>query len=1004
MNATPIRMRGLFVSCLGVAILLAGSSGVRAENLGVPIQLGDSAISAVTPAGDVDTFVFDAFQGATLSALLAPRKGSAFVPGLELVDPEGNLLDLSPFLTRKRTKLLLKNFPFPATGRYALRVRGADGSTGAYQLKTSGKPPKAMVFKGRTLAPGETMDFVFGSTIGSKVTVKMKARGGDLQVLSVFRPDGRELAGGIAEFQRHGLKRAVLFPGDLFGDYGFRLGNATAPVTLDVTIKPKHARHARRKIVLSEKEPIITEVDPPFGRAGDRVLIRGKNFLDPASEDTPDGDIIVFIGANRATDVTFQRDTELLVTVPDGEGRVDVTVYNVDGQDGSLEDGFIFIPDPPVITTIDPVEGPDSGGTTVNVYGKNLSFIQHVRMGSDVISGSIEVVSDTQIRFVTDAHAPGLTTLILEDLWERTAVLSGAFTFVGLPVVVEVSPLAGTNKGGTLVTVTGQNLRSDDRFFLGGNEVAFTAVSSSEVRFTTPPHDLGLVDLVIEDPWGRRVTAPDAFEYTLGTFADVTSAKMPANSATSDVGGTCIAVGDIDKDKDPDVVIGRVKPASGNAVIVLQNNGTAGFSQVENRVVNKYDADDVALGDLDGDGDLDLVITRDGVYVKGYTYTYTKTTWYWRYNIPYTSTRVHLNDGTGTFKESTTALPGALSGQDVDILQAGSVVLGDLDGDKDLDIVLTRGKPAAVSYYYQYTYSWGGTTYYYQYFYQKTDTSIPATRVLVNDGNAKFTNESKTRLPSPSAGDLLVGDDVALGDVDGDGSLDIILTGDGSKLRSSTADEYVKGSKTRILLNDGKGSFTNKTATFFPSTKDGDDWGGVAVALGDLDGDGIDDLVLGVDHGLKKTDGTYLPSTRVFLGGKSGMTDKTAAWIPPVRSDGQGEIWRAKALAVADPNRDGYPDVFLTDRSVVNVQDPVTGLFTKAASATRWLINSGKAPLLAGTAKNLPDPEKTGDYYLADALALGDVDGDTDLDLVITTDLASYLGEGKRPTRLLEFR
>ena len=52
----------------------------------------------------------------------------------------------------------------------------------------------------------------------------------------------------------------------------------------------------------------------------------------------------------------------------------------------------------------------------------------------------------------------------------------------------------------------------------------------------------------------------------------------------------------------------------------------------------------------------------------------------------------------------------------------------------------------------------------------------------------------------------------------------------------------------------------------------------------------------------------------------------------------------------------------------------------------------------------MPSSERSGDYYLGDMLLLGDVDGDDDLDMIITTTLATYDGTGSTPTRLLEFR
>ncbi|MHC4471367.1 MAG: hypothetical protein ACYS99_10425, partial [Planctomycetota bacterium] len=233
------------------------------------------------------------------------------------------------------------------------------------------------------------------------------------------------------------------------------------------------------------------------------------------------------------------------------------------------------------------------------------------------------------------------------------------------------------------------------------------------------------------------------------------------------------------------------------------------------------------------------------------------------------------------------------------------------------------------------------------------------------------------------------------------------ITGDGGKLRDSEAAEHVEGSKTRVLLNDGVGVFTNETSSFFPAPKAGDDWGGVALAMGDLDDDGIDDLALVLDRVLYATvsGGTrrYLPSARVFAGGSLGFTDKTGSILPGVRSDGRGELWKAADVVIADPERNGRSDLFLVSEGEVTTLDQATGKERKRSSL-RWLRNAGKLPLVDVTESDLPDPEARGDYFLGGGLVLGDVDGDADLDLLLTTDLAAYSDIGSHPTRLFEFR
>jgi hypothetical protein len=163
-------------------------------------------------------------------------------------------------------------------------------------------------------------------------------------------------------------------------------------------------------------------------------------------------------------------------------------------------------------------------------------------------------------------------------------------------------------------------------------------------------------------------------------------------------------------------------------------------------------------GDLDGDGDTDLFVRLEG---SGY--------------------RTLLNDGRGTFREQWSRADTTL--------WRGFVALGDVDGDGDLDAVVTDGDRQAQS----------------------------ATRVLLNDGTGRFA-DSGQELPAVRVGR------VALGDLDGDGDPDLVLTSEGEPFR--------------VFVNDGRGRFSDSG---FIAAGNASPFGPV---LGDLDGDGDLDLVI----------------------------------------------------------------------------------------------------------------------------------------------------------------
>ena len=139
-----------------------------------------------------------------------------------------------------------------------------------------------------------------------------------------------------------------------------------------------------------------------------------------------------------------------------------------------------------------------------------------------------------------------------------------------------------------------------------------------------------------------------------------------------------------------------------------------------------------AWADYDGDGDLDLLLM--GFYTTGPV------------------TLIYRNDGGGTFYDIAAGLPG---------LEAGAAAWGDYDGDGDPDILLTG----------------------------RRDANTMRSLLCRNDGGGAFT-EIDAGLPGVAEGDA------SWGDYDGDGDSDILLSGVGT-------DGLLAG----VYRNDGDGVF-----------------------------------------------------------------------------------------------------------------------------------------------------------------------------------------------------
>jgi len=206
--------------------------------------------------------------------------------------------------------------------------------------------------------------------------------------------------------------------------------------------------------------------------------------------------------------------------------------------------------------------------------------------------------------------------------------------------------------------------------------------------------------------------------------------------------GTDVASGDLDNDGDLDLFMTRSNELASE---VWLNDGAGNFSN-SGQLIGSSNASYVVLGDLDGDGDLDAFITNEG-------------------NQPNT---VWWNDGAANFTNSGQAL-GNESSYFAD--------LGDLDGDGDLDVVVGNA------------------------------ASQP-NNIWFNDGTGNFSLNQNLGTTEAHGLDL--------GDVDGDGDLDIFV---------ASLDQ-----SDQLWFNDGNGSFTMSGQSLGNGRS-------VRIALVDLDGD-----------------------------------------------------------------------------------------------------------------------------------------------------------------------
>lgn len=298
-----------------------------------------------------------------------------------------------------------------------------------------------------------------------------------------------------------------------------------------------------------------------------------------------------------------------------------------------------------------------------------------------------------------------------------------------------------------------------------------------------------------------------------GVFSESTAARL--GSAPS-LAVRVVAVGDIDGDGDLDLYL----PSADGALDRLYiNDGSGVFTdEAAARLPTTANASRSAaarFGDVDGDGDLDLLVAQ------GYVAPDSPPAW------------LLLNEG-GVFTDATARLPQTFAGTDPD-----DIDFADIDRDFDLDVLINAHEGASA--------------------------------LWQNDGSGSFTDISGN-MPGPAGGPYHYGPSVC--DVDDDGDLDIVVDNIGAAPQ-----------REQLLINDGSGSFSDGTSQLGDNATADDN----GVMCADVDDDGDFDLVIpslsGNERILINTAGTFALEPSGF----PSVADPTL-WMDFGDLDGDGRI------------------------------------------------------------------------------------------------------------------
>jgi hypothetical protein len=367
---------------------------------------------------------------------------------------------------------------------------------------------------------------------------------------------------------------------------------------VSVTTANGNASRVGFAFITASPAPTITSFTPTSGKTGKVVNIMGTNFT---------GTTAVSFGGTAATTFAVVSSTSINATIGAGaSGTVSVTTAS---GTGTLA-GFTYLP-PPTITSFSPTSG--KTGQTITITGTNFTGVTAVRFGNTAAS-SFTVVSATRITAVVGAGATGSIRIVTANGNTNRA----GFTFITPtttpPTINSFSPSKAAP--GNNITLNGTGFHPTLRkntVWIGATKANISSVTTTTITAKVPVGATTDYIRILNTGTRQGVQSNQFFVSSFSSSRDsISSTEIAPKVDLTTLGGPeDIRVSDLDGDGKPDIIVANYTAGS---ISVFRNTSVIGNINVANFARKDFTsgtgATFISVADLDNDGKQDVIVAN----------------------------------------------------------------------------------------------------------------------------------------------------------------------------------------------------------------------------------------------------------------------------------------------------------------------------------------------------------------------------------------------------------